>query len=219
LHCNRTLATTALAVLITVIIVAWSHAADLTVEWSAPGGDGASGRAARYDLRLSRQYITDVGFALATAVPNVPTPGAPGTAESCTISGLEAGVTYFFAIKASDAAGNWSPMSNVLFGQIPEVGCDTVVLATAFAPPWPNPAREQTSFRLALPVAAPVCVEIFDVAGRRVRLLAQAEFDAGLTSVPFDLRDAAGVRLERGIYLVRARVGSAVFKQRLVVVK
>ena len=219
MHCKRTLATTALAVLIAITFATRSHAADLTVEWTAPGEDGVSGRAARYDLRWSRAYITDVGFALATSVPYVPMPSPAGAIESCTISGLDAGVTYYFAIKSADAAGNWSAMSNVLYGRIPEVGCDTVVQVPAFAPPWPNPAREQTSFRLALPVAAPVCIEIFDVAGRRVRRLADAGFEAGVTSVPFDLRDTDGLRLARGVYLVRARVGSEVFKQRLVIVK
>ena len=136
MHCKRTLAMTALAVLIAITLVTRSHAADLTLEWTAPGGDGLSGRAARYDLRWSRQFISDVGFALANTVSGLPTPGEPGTLEACTISGLDAGVTYYFAIKAADAAGNWSAMSNVLFGRIPEVGCDTVVLAPAFAPPW-----------------------------------------------------------------------------------
>lgn len=219
MHCKRTLATTALAVLIAITLTTRSHAADLTVEWTAPGGDGTSGRAARYDLRWSRQYITDVGFALANSVPYVPMPSPSGAIESCTIPGLDAGITYFFAIKSADAAGNWSAMSNVLSGRIPEVGCDTVVLVPAFAPPWPNPASQQTSFRLALPMAVQVRVEVFDIAGRCVRRLADAEFEAGLTSIPFDLRDTSGSRLERGVYLVRARVGSEVFKQRLVIVK
>jgi hypothetical protein len=219
LHCRRTLATTALAVFISLVITAWAHAAELTVEWTAPGGDGTSGRAARYDLRWSRQFISDAGFTLAIPVIGEPAPGEPGTRQSCTIAGLEAGVTYYFAIKTADAAGNWSAMSNVLSGEIPAVGCDTVVLAAALAPPWPNPAREQTSFRLALPTAATACIEIFDIAGRRVRRLADAEFEAGMTSVPFDLRGADGSRLDRGVYLVRARIGAEVFKQRLVIVK
>jgi hypothetical protein len=219
LHCERTLATMALAALIAITLVAQSYAADLTVEWTAPGGDGVSGRAARYDLRWSRQFITDASFTQANPVASAPAPSAPGTLEACTISGLDVGVTYYFAIKAADAAGNWSAMSNVLSGEIPEVGRDTVVMVAVFAPPWPNPAREQASFRLALPAAAPVCVEVFDIAGRRVRRLAEAGFEAGITSIPFDLRDTAGARLERGVYLVRARVGSEVFKQRLVIVK
>ena len=70
-----------------------------------------------------------------------------------------------------------------------------------------------------LPVAAPVRVEVFDVTGRRVRLLARSDFAAGLVDLAFDLRDDAGARLPRGVYLVRARLGATVFTRRLVVVK
>jgi hypothetical protein len=219
LHCSRTLATTALAAFTALITVALSHAGEVAVQWTAPGGDGYLGRATAYDLRYSRQVITDADFALATAVTSVPAPGAPGTVETCTITGLEAGVTYYFAIKTVDAAGNWSAISNVLSGEIREVSGQPIALQLAFSPPRPNPAREQTSFRLALPSAAPVRVEIFDVTGRRVRLLAQTDFAAGLMDLGFDLRDDAGVRLARGIYLVRACLGATVFTQRLVVVK
>jgi hypothetical protein len=219
LRCSCTLATMALVVFIALTTAAVSHAGAVTVQWTAPGGDGYVGRAAAYDLRYSRQIITEDGFAQATAVTGLPVPSLPGTTQTCTVSGLEAGVTYYFAIKTVDAAGNWSAMSNVLYGEIRETSGQAPVLQLSFSAPRPNPAREQTSFRLALPVAAPVRVEIFDVTGRRVCLLAQSDFASGLVDVAFDLRDDSGVRLARGIYLVRARIGVTVFTQRLVVVK
>jgi hypothetical protein len=64
-----------------------------------------------------------------------------------------------------------------------------------------------------------VQVDIFDVAGRRVRTLAQSDFASGLVDLAFDLRDDTGARLARGIYLVRARLGEAVFTRRLVVAR
>ena len=152
------------------------------------------------------------------SVPGLPAPGVPGTTESFTIPGLETGVTYHFAIKTVDAAGNWSPLSNVLSGEIYELASQPA-LELAFSAPRPNPAREQTSFRFCLPAAAPVRVEVFDITGRRVRLLAQADFAAGLLDLAFDLRDDAGMRIPRGIYLVRARLGTSVFTRRLAVVR
>jgi hypothetical protein len=191
----------------------------VTVLWTAPGGDGYSGRAAAYDLRYSRQVITDGNFAQATAVAGVPSPAASGTAQSCAIPGLETGVTYYFAIKTVDGAGNWSVLSNVIQGEVREISGQPMELQLAFSTPRPNPARELTNFRLALPAPAPVRVEIFDVAGRRVRVLAQADFASGLVDLAFDLRDDSGLRIPRGVYLVRARLGTTVFTRRLVVVK
>jgi hypothetical protein len=219
LHRARTLATTALAALATLLPVVPSHAGQVTVLWTAPGGDGHAGRAARYDLRYSRQQISAETFAQATAVAGVPAPGMAGTMEACSIPDLQAGVTYYFAIKAADAAGNWSDMSNVIQGEIREMSGQPAELLLSFSAPRPNPARERTSFRLALPQAAPVQVEVFDIAGRRVRLLAQSEFSSGLVDLAFDLRDDSGARIPRGVYLVRARLGARVFTQRLVVVK
>jgi hypothetical protein len=219
LHRSSTLAKTALAALIALIPVASAHAGQVTVLWTAPGGDGYVGRAAAYDLRYSRQPITEQSFAQATAVTGLPTPGPSGTTETCSIPDLETGVTYYFAIKAVDGAGNWSAMSNVIQGQIPEASGQRADLLLSFSPPRPNPARGLTSFRLALPEAAPVEVEVFDITGRRVRLLARSEFSPGLVDLPFDLRDDAGERLPRGVYLVRGRLGTSVFTRRLVVMK
>ena len=219
LHCTRTLATTALVVFITLAAVVASHAGDVTVLWTAPGGDGYLGRASRYDLRYSSQPLTDANFDQATAASGVPRPGTPGTTQACTITGLQSGVTYYFAIKTVDAAGNWSALSNVLSGEIPEVSNQSAVLTVSFSAPRPNPARDQSSFRCTLPESAPVQVEVFDIMGRRVRVLAQAEFGAGIVDLPFDLRGDGGERLERGVYLVRARLGTATFTRRLVVLK
>jgi len=218
LHCARTLATTAFVVFTTLVLFASSHAGEVVVEWTTPGGDGFSGRASAYDLRYSREVITAGSFARASVAAGVPAPGLPGTTQICRISGLETGVTYYFAIKTVDAAGNWSEMSNVLSGQVQETYDQSASLTLAFSPPRPNPARDQTSFRLALPEAAAVRVEVFDVAGRRVRTLAQSDFGAGLVDLAFDLRDDSGDRLPRGIYLVRASLGRTVFTRRLVVV-
>ncbi len=218
LHCSRILATTAFVVSITLACIARSYAGEIVVEWTAPGGDGVSGRAAAYDLRYSRDLITAASFSRASAATGVPRPGVPGTTELCRVSGLEAGVTYYFAIKTVDASGNWSEMSNVISGQVEETNGQEASLALSFSPPRPNPASGQTTFRLALPVAAPVQVEVFDVAGRRVRRLVRADYGAGLVDLAYDLRDDSGDRLPRGVYLVRAALGAAVFTRRLVVV-
>lgn len=83
------------------------------LSWTAPGDNGMSGTAAAYDLRSSTQPITEANFAAATPVPTPPAILPAGSAQSYALTGLTASTTYYFALKARDAANNWSALSNV----------------------------------------------------------------------------------------------------------
>lgn len=110
------------AVLFTLVLLlaapALSHAqgagADsVTLSWTAPGDDSVTGTAAAYDLRMSTSPIDDASWDSATPVTGLPAPQPPGTTEYAVVRGLTQGTTYWFAIKTSDHAGNWSALSNV----------------------------------------------------------------------------------------------------------
>ena len=95
------------------LLVSYTTARAATLSWTAPGNDGASGRAAEYDLRYALSTITDETWDAATRVEDVPLPAEPGASEAFTVSGLENGQTYFFALKTADESHNWSALSNV----------------------------------------------------------------------------------------------------------
>lgn len=84
-----------------------------TVTWTTPGDDGIIGTATQFDLRYSTSPITAANFASATRFMATPTPAAPGTVQSCTVTGLNANQTYYFAIKTGDESNNWAAISNV----------------------------------------------------------------------------------------------------------
>jgi hypothetical protein len=216
---NRTLITLAAVTFLSVAHVAPSRADAVTLVWTAPGADSLTGRASRYDLRYSTRVITPVNFIIATPVTGVPAPLDPGTRQSCVVSGLLSQSTYYFALRTVDQAGNWSAVSNVVSRAPQEVAGDLAELRLGFSAPWPNPAREQARFDCALPEAAQVGVEVFDIVGRRVRLLADEPRAAGSQELVFDLRDDHGLRLAAGVYLVRARLGVTVFTRRLVIAR
>ncbi len=88
-------------------------ATSITLGWTAPGDDGTTGTATRYDIRYAATAITTANFAQAQAVQNPPAPQAAGAAESVTIAGLTQGQLYYFALKAYDDEDNEGPMSNV----------------------------------------------------------------------------------------------------------
>jgi len=81
--------------------------------WSAPGDDGTVGTAQVYDLRYSTAPIDAGNFAGATAASPQPTPLPAGSGQVHLVPGLTPGVTYWFALRARDDAGNWSGISNV----------------------------------------------------------------------------------------------------------
>jgi hypothetical protein len=91
--------------------------------------------------------------------------------------------------------------------------------ALAFAPPSPNPARSATRVAFSLPAPGAVQLEILDVAGRRVRALAEGEWPAGAATVAWDLADHAGRRVAPGLYLVRLRAAGAERVHRVIVVR
>jgi hypothetical protein len=86
----------------------------VTLHWTAPGDDGDVGTAQSYEMRMSLSAITENSWASATVVPGAPAPLAAGTRQSMVVRGLTNGVVYFFAMKATDEAGNVAPLSNVV---------------------------------------------------------------------------------------------------------
>lgn len=71
----------------------------------------------------------------------------------------------------------------------------------------PNPFNPTTTLRLHLPAAARVHAVLYDVSGRRVRTLLDADLPAGEHRAVWDGRDAQGARAASGIYFLRLQAG------------
>jgi hypothetical protein len=194
----------------------------ITLQWTAPGDDANVGTATLYDVRMSTAPLTEQNFAFARrAVPL--RASRAGTVERFTVKRLQPGVTYYFAIRTCDERVNWSRMSNVFVrpGSLnARVSAGvTPTLPLDFSSPYPNPARSTTHFSLQLPARDDVLIEAFDAMGRRVRTLLAGMQPAGRSELAWDLRDKLGTRLEPGIYLVRARIGSETRSKRVIIVQ
>ena len=205
------------AALLNSLLPSPASGAFVKLRWTTPGDDGALGRAASYDLRYSVKPITAANFASATAVPAVPTPKVAGVADSFTVNGLMWGSIYYFALKTIDEAHNPSPTSNVAY-RLPRVlAAGDGATPLAFSGPWPNPALQSAHFAFALPEAAHIEVDAFDITGRRVRSIASGDREAGRGDLTWDLRDGAGRRVEPGIYLVHMTTPGGNWVRRLIV--
>jgi hypothetical protein len=89
----------------------------VSLRWTAPGDDGSTGLAAAYDVRYSTVVITEEIWSSASQVTGEPVPQSHGTVENFSVPGLQGGTRYYFAIKATDDAENWSALSNVVVAE------------------------------------------------------------------------------------------------------
>lgn len=83
----------------------------ILLTWIAPGDDGNTGQAAAYDARRSSGPINAENFGQADTLGGLPAPAPAGTQQDLLLTGLLASSTQYFAIRASDERGNWSPPS------------------------------------------------------------------------------------------------------------
>jgi hypothetical protein len=202
-----------------LLLVSAAGAATVVLQWTAPGDDGTVGTAAAYDLRYSLTPITAENFAAATQILPLPPPQPAGSTEEVTATALPDAATLWFALRSRDEAFNWSPISNIAqMGGVADVG-PGAVLAARFSSPWPSPARERTTFGFTLPEPAAVQLEVLDISGRFVRMVAMDRFSAGEFSVTWDLRDRFGLRVSPGVYFARAAFLGQQFIRRVVVLK
>jgi len=66
---------------------------------------------------------------------------------------------------------------------------------------YPNPFNPSTTLSYSLPEQASVCLEIFDMTGRRVRGLVRGTRASGYYNMLWNGRDEAGADVASGVYL------------------
>jgi subtilisin family serine protease len=100
--------------------------------WTAPGGDGTVGSAARYELRVTavRSEVTNFSSGVRT---DLPAPDAAGTPERFAFAVNAPGSRLYFCVRAVDAAGNAGAPSNVAILLLPVGGGTQVSTLAAFS--------------------------------------------------------------------------------------
>lgn len=86
----------------------------------------------------------------------------------------------------------------------------------ALAPARPTPFSDHTDVGWTLPRAGAAAVRVYDVSGRRVRTLAEGTHAAGAHTVRWDGRDALGMRVAAGAYLIVLESGGTRRARRVV---
>jgi hypothetical protein len=121
-------------------------------------------------------------------------------------------------LRGRDTAGNWGPAAGfrVLANGDGVTGVDDGPRVDFMAAPAPNPFRGSATIRFGLARAGAVQLELFDLAGRRVRTLASGMRVAGVHAAAWDGRGDDGQPAGAGVYFVRLVTPAGTFRSRLV---
>ncbi len=84
---------------------------------------------------------------------------------------------------------------------------------------YPNPFNPVTTIRYALPEAAQVTLEVFDITGRRVAQLVNTQQAAGRYEATWNGRNSAGQQVSSGVYFYRITAGTFTQTHRMVLLK
>lgn len=109
---------------------------------------------------------------------------------------------YWYRARSFDIHGNASEWSNEVVGRYPtDVPGAPAVLR--LYPNQPNPFNPMTTLRFDLPVGGKVRLEVYDVAGRLIRTLLDADLPAGGHQAVWDGTDSGGRGMPSGSYFAR----------------
>jgi subtilisin family serine protease len=84
---------------------------------------------------------------------------------------------------------------------------------------YPNPFNPETLVKFELPRASHIRIEVFDVAGRKIRTLAQKRLGAGVYAEIWDGKNDAGAPVPSGVYVYRLQAESFVQSRKMILLR
>jgi hypothetical protein len=129
--------------------------------------------------------------------------------------------TFYWRVMAEHASqpSGWSAIWSFTTGEDATTVEDTPSRRPIELEIFPNPANPATTIAFELPRAGHVQLEVYDVAGRRVRILVSSHRDAGRHEVLWDGRDRDGSRVSSGVYMVRLKTPDQTQSRRALLLK
>jgi hypothetical protein len=128
--------------------------------------------------------------------------------------------SLYYIVTAYDVHANQSAPSNEAHvSATTGVGNTPPITALTVLDNMPNPFNEKTTLRVGLPKASEVEIDVFDVAGRSVRIEHTAQLAAGWREVSFAARDSNGHELPSGVYFYRVQAAGQTITRKMVIAR
>lgn len=136
-----------------------------------------------------------------------------GTSPYLYVDGdVESDRNYYYRVGAVDLSG-----SEQIFGPVTVQTPRWVPLVTGLLACRPNPFSDEASLEYSLASPGRVRISVYDVMGRMVQRLVDAQLDPGSHVATWRGRAPNGERVASGIYFARMEVGTASWSKKLVV--
>ncbi|MBN1561435.1 T9SS type A sorting domain-containing protein [candidate division KSB1 bacterium] len=133
---------------------------------------------------------------------------------------VQAGTTYHYRLADVNMNGLCSYHEPITIRVSSGVAETPLLLTTMHVyPAFPNPFNPETVLRYELHRASFVAVDVFDLRGRRLRMLAAGLRQPGQHAVTWNGRNDAAEQLGSGVYLIRIRVDDVVTSQKVVLMQ
>ncbi len=136
-------------------------------------------------------------------------------------TGVKNGVTYYY--KLEDVNINGERKMHGPISALPNYGLtleeNLIPQSYALSQNFPNPFNPGTLIRYQLPEKAKVALTIYNLLGRKVRTLVNAELEPGFKSVYWDGRDDRGRQVAAGVYLYELNAGKFHATRKMVMMK
>ncbi len=83
----------------------------------------------------------------------------------------------------------------------------------------PNPVADYTTISCKLSQKQKTCISIYDMAGRLIKILANAELQAGTYELSLNVKDEKGNAVSGGVYFLKLQTSNYSETRKLVVEK
>jgi hypothetical protein len=169
----------------------------------------------KFDLKFMKdQGLTRLGWTQFATVITVPDDDVVGVSVRARFWPLFYGKVYFddFAL---------APISDVVVSvdDKPIAGKGLIPTRYELYQNYPNPFNPTTIIEYALPEASHVKIEIFNLAGQKIKTLVDSYLSAGKYRIHWDGTDDNGVRVSSGVYIYRLVAGDNVIAKKMILIK
>ncbi|MFO7660071.1 MAG: Ser-Thr-rich GPI-anchored membrane family protein [Candidatus Cloacimonadaceae bacterium] len=124
-------------------------------------------------------------------------------------------ITSLSNSSVSDISSNFFTITDFVGNEDPQVP----PLATALQGNYPNPFRKETTIKYSVKDSEDVGLNIYDVKGRIVKRLLNANSSAGSFSTTWDGTDDAGKQLSNGVYYLQLKTDSYKTSRKVVLLR
>jgi hypothetical protein len=130
-----------------------------------------------------------------------------------------AGAPYYYKLTAVDSHGNESPAAALLPAGTLDADMTAPPAALSLALASASPSASGASLRFELPRASHVKLALYDVSGRAVRVVSEADLGPGRYLREWDGRDEAGGQVGSGLYFARLEANGRSLVSRVAIVR